>query len=149
MLIQGVWYLCDDGLVRPVLKGEVRGPTGQWDKVAFLVDSGADRTVFSADIVELLQLPATAATASLGGVGGTARAIPVNAPIRLDSVDRGKITINGPFAAFIDPQAMDMSVMGRDLLNLFAVILDRPQDLVCLLGQHHRYQIIQDKPPSS
>jgi hypothetical protein len=40
--------------------------------VGFLIDSGADRTVFSADIVELLKLPATEATSSLGGIGGAA-----------------------------------------------------------------------------
>ena len=53
MLIHGLWFLCDDGLVRPVLKGEVRRPAGDWCKLPFLVDTGADRTVFSADVLEL------------------------------------------------------------------------------------------------
>jgi hypothetical protein len=34
-----------------------------------------------------------------------------------------------------------MSVIGRDLTNLFALIVDRPGDRVCLLGQRHRYVI--------
>ena len=34
-----------------------------------------------------------------------------------------------------------MSVLGRDILNLFAVIIDRQRDTVCLLGQQHFYTI--------
>jgi hypothetical protein len=34
------------------------------------------------------------------------------------------------------------SVLGRDITGLFAVIVDRPGDLVCLVGQRHRYSII-------
>jgi hypothetical protein len=34
-----------------------------------------------------------------------------------------------------------MSVLGRDITNLFGVIVDRPGDVVCLVGQGHRYLI--------
>jgi hypothetical protein len=34
-----------------------------------------------------------------------------------------------------------MSVLGRDITNLFAAIVDRPRDLVVLLGQRHSYTI--------
>jgi hypothetical protein len=34
-----------------------------------------------------------------------------------------------------------MSVLGRDILNLFAVIVDRPSDRICLVGGNHRYVI--------
>jgi hypothetical protein len=34
-----------------------------------------------------------------------------------------------------------MSVLGRDITNLFAVIVDRPGDAVCLVGQGHLYLI--------
>jgi hypothetical protein len=37
-----------------------------------------------------------------------------------------------------------MCVVGRDITNLFAVVVDRPQDVVCLIGQRHRYVIQQD-----
>jgi hypothetical protein len=36
-----------------------------------------------------------------------------------------------------------MSVLGGDITGLFAVIVDRPGDVVCLLGQRHRYTIEQ------
>jgi hypothetical protein len=34
-----------------------------------------------------------------------------------------------------------MCVLGRDIMNLFAVIVDRPGDLVCMIGRGHRYTI--------
>ena len=48
MRIDGLWFLCDDGMVRPVLRGEVLASDHSWVKVEFLVDSGADRIVFAA-----------------------------------------------------------------------------------------------------
>ena len=34
-----------------------------------------------------------------------------------------------------------MSVLGRDIMQMFAVIVDRPDDVVSLVGQQHRYVI--------
>jgi hypothetical protein len=48
----------------------------------------------------------------------------------------------GQYAAITAVEALDMSVLGRDVTNLFAVIVDWPQRLVCLLGQRHQYTII-------
>jgi hypothetical protein len=56
MRINGEWYLCDDSVVRPVIRGEVLAGDGSWARVPFLVDTGADRTVFSAAILALLRL---------------------------------------------------------------------------------------------
>jgi hypothetical protein len=36
-----------------------------------------------------------------------------------------------------------MCVLGRDVTTLCSLIVDWPQRLVCLLGQHHQYMIIQ------
>jgi hypothetical protein len=41
-------------------------------------------------------------------------------------------------------EVLDMNVLGRDIAGLFAVIVDRPGNVVCLLGQRHRY-IIEPK----
>jgi hypothetical protein len=45
MRIDGQWLICDDGAVRPVVRGEVQGANGAWLTVEFLVDTGADRDV--------------------------------------------------------------------------------------------------------
>ena len=44
-------------------------------------------------------------------------------------------------AACTQQEALDMSVLGCDILEMFAVIVDRSHDLVCLLGARHRYRI--------
>lgn len=48
----------------------------------------------------------------------------------------------GQFVAVTSARALDMSVLGRDVTDLFAVIVDRPGGTVCLVSQHHRYQIV-------
>jgi hypothetical protein len=47
MRIDGEWLLCDDGIIRPVIRGEILTGNGAWQPAEFLVDTGADRTVFS------------------------------------------------------------------------------------------------------
>ena len=39
-------------------------------------------------------------------------------------------------------EQLEMSVLGRDITDLFALIVDRPRDLVCLIGQRHSYNIV-------
>ncbi len=51
--------------------------------------------------------------------------------------------IRGQFAAFTSLESLDMSVLGRDITNFFAMIVDRPQEVVWLIGQQHRYRIEQ------
>jgi hypothetical protein len=45
MQINGEWLPCDDGILKPVVRGEVEAPDGFWEPVLFLLDIGADRTV--------------------------------------------------------------------------------------------------------
>jgi len=47
MRIDGQWLVCDDGVTRPVISGEILAHNGSWEKSEFLVDTGADCTVFS------------------------------------------------------------------------------------------------------
>ena len=52
MRLDGQWLVCDDGVVRPVISGEIRAADGSWEKSEFLVDTGADR---SGCFIRLLQ----------------------------------------------------------------------------------------------
>ena len=143
MRIDGSWRLCDDGVIRPIFLGEVQAGGGSWVQATFLADPGADRTVFSADILRELGLPTEATDDQLEGVGGKVATVLVATPIRLTSAAGVTVLFKGIFAAVTDPAALDMSVLGRDISNLFALVVDRPQDVVCLLGQGHRYVIVQ------
>ena len=141
MRINGEWYLCDDGVVRPVIRGEVLNVSGFWEPTLFLVDIGADRTVLSAAILELLGFQPNEIVDDIGGIGGIAKAVVINTQVRLSCDDESKAVFRGEFAAVIHLEALDISVLGRDIMDMFSVIVDRQGEVVCLLGQRHRYII--------
>jgi len=142
MRIDGEWRVCEDGKVRPVFEGLVRTHDGTFIQVPFLADTGADGTVFSADVWRALGPIAVANVFGVHGVGGRAPSEVVQTEIKLASTSGSLLTFKGQFAAVTDPAALDMSVLGCDITNFFALIVDRPQDVVCLIGQGHRYNIV-------
>jgi hypothetical protein len=140
MRLDGLWAVCDDGIVRPVIRGELEAADGFWIEAEFLVDTGADRTVICGVVLGKLGLPLLTAP-QLGGVGGAAATVHVDVALRVKEASGARVVFRGRFAAFTDVAALDMSVLGRDLLNLFTVIADRPRDVVCLLSAPHTYTI--------
>src|SRR5436853_5578070 len=82
MRIDGRWTLFDDGASRPVIWGEIRTRDGSWLKAPFLVDTGADRTVFSAATLAGLGL-APIAEAGISGLGGKTKSVLIETQIRL------------------------------------------------------------------
>lgn len=141
MKIDRRWLVGDDGVMRPVVEGALETAAGNWEKATFLVDSGADRTVIRAEVFGVLGLAPLPSSEQLIGVGGPVASVVVETRIRLTCEVSGPVLFRGPFAAVTDLDALDYCVLGRDLTNLFAVIIDRPQDVVCLIGQHHQYTI--------
>ena len=57
MRIVGKWLLADDGVTRPVVEADVRAADGGLEAEIFLIDIGADRTVFSASLLSKLGFP--------------------------------------------------------------------------------------------
>jgi hypothetical protein len=141
MLIIGEWWQCDDGVVRPILRGKVAAGNGVWSDVEFLLDTGADRTVFSAATLWQLALATRDSKVQLSGVGGPTQTVAVNTTIRFRTAGGDGAEFKGGYYAFTDPFALDMSVLGRNILDLFAVIVDRPGNFVGPLGQNHGYAI--------
>ena len=143
MQINGEWLICDDGIVRPVVRGEILAANGSWVPVPFLLDTGADRTVFSAAILAALHLHSPTAPERLSGLGGTVRTVSIETRVRFSHEEDRKVVFRGAYAAITDLEALDMSVLGRDITNMFAVVVDRLGNVVCLLGQRHQYMIVQ------
>jgi len=143
MRINGAWTLCDDGVIRPLVTGRIAAGSDEWVKAEFLLDTGADRTVLSPLIMEQLGLPQLIPTEGIGGLGGITDSVVIETRIHLLSETGVWVAFRGRFTAVTDATALDISVLGRDLLDLFAVIVDRPSDLVCLLSQRHGYAITQ------
>ena len=143
MQINGEWYPCSDGVARPVIRGGVLAGDGSWIRAHFLVDTGADRTVLSAAALALLRLQPLALQERLGGLGGVTDAVVVETQIRLSREMGGNVVFRGQYAAVTEVEALDMSVLGRDITGSFAIIVDWPGNIVCMLGQRHRYTIEQ------
>ena len=143
MRIVGKWLHCDDGITRPTIRAHVQGADGQAYSDDFLIDSGADRTVFSAALSDALNLPSDRPlpTTALAGVGGTTAFVLMETSIELIRDDGRPVIIRGEFAAFTDLQATDLSILGRDVLDNFDLILSRRRDEVLLLAPNHQYHV--------
>jgi aspartyl protease len=142
MRINGRWRLWSDGTVLPMIRLEVLAQDGGWRQDDFLVDTGADGTAFTVDLQAHLGLPSTPA-ASVTGVGGAAPSVLIATSLRLQRDDGGTVTVHSrQFVGLSGPSAFDMNVLGRDILDLFAVIVDRPGNVVCLLAPRHQYAVV-------
>ena len=128
MLCCGEWTRCDDGIIRPMVNAEILAGDRIWRGVKFLLDTGADRTVLRAGVLDDLHLPHVQNVGGLGGVGGAAESVEIATQIRFRRDDDQWATFRGTYAAFLREDALDMSVLGRDILDIFAVIVDRGAD---------------------
>lgn len=143
MRFNGEWLQCDDGVSRPVIRGKIWTGDSFWRPVEFLVDTGADRTVISANVLRLLHLPWASSSERIGGLGGVAESVLVTTQIQMNRDDGQVVEFRGVYAACRDHVALDMSILGRDILDMFAVIVDRPAGVVAILGGNHDYCVRQ------
>jgi hypothetical protein len=142
MRIIGEWLLCDDGVTRPTIRAYVRTPLGRAHADDFLIDSGSDRTVFSASLWRRLgAIGREPSDVALQGVGGEASSVLVEALLEFERGDGQPITIRGEFSAFTDAVSSELSIVGRDVLDNFDLILSRRRGEVLLLAPNHRYQV--------
>ncbi|MFQ5731074.1 MAG: aspartyl protease family protein [Planctomycetaceae bacterium] len=141
MRFDGDWRFCDDGITRPVVPATVADGHGAWQAAEFLLDTGADRTLFSAHLLAALGLESQPSPDSVAGIGGKVNVVRVATRIQLTRDDGKTAAFRGEFAACTDLESLDMSVLGRDILDMFAVVVDRPGDIVAILGGNHRYAI--------
>jgi predicted aspartyl protease len=121
----------------------VSGPDGSPIAQLFLVDTGADCTVFSAQLLEKLAQPSEGASANsvLQGLGGQSESVVVEATLEMPTIDGRELRIRGKFAAVVQPSVLDISVLGRDVLGNFDVIVSRRRNEVLLLAGNHNYSI--------
>jgi hypothetical protein len=121
----------------------VRLADGLWVEVTFLLDAGADRTVFSARFLYLLKPLAMSESAQshLAGVGGTVASITIETAIGFVRDDGRPVRVRGAFHVFTENESSDLSVLGRDVTNNFGIIYDYPNQTVALLSPPHYYEI--------
>ena len=143
MRVNGSWLLSDDGAIRPVVPGLVRLSNDQWLEVSFLLDAGADRTVFSTRFLNRLRdlEPIGSDHILLSGVGGKTTSITIETTIAFARDDGQLITVRGSFGVFTEGESADLSVLDRDVSNNFSVIYDYPNQVIALLALPHSYEI--------
>ena len=141
MRADGRWFRWADHVVRPVFHAAVIAADGTPVQRLFLIDTGADRTVLTRDLLDELALPGIDTLVPLEGLGGRLRTVDVAVEIRFRRDDGGEVVVRNRCAAMTDPDALAMSILGRDIIDLFALIYDRPGNIVCFVGQRHRYAI--------
>jgi hypothetical protein len=143
MRIVGDWRTCDDGIVRPVLRSvlfDVHGqPLTEW----FLIDTGADQTVLSGTVYFRLAIAGRLPDSDhrLMGIGGATDFVLITTEAELTREDGQVVRIRGELAAFTDAAATDFSVLGRDVLDHFDLVMSRRTDEISLLAGNHRYRI--------
>ncbi len=142
MRIDGEWYVCDDGITRPVVRAEVQAADGTWAHEEFLLDTGADRTVLSPALTAVLGLPPVTTDHQLGGIAGVTNVVLVDAQVRLTHA-AGKMIVQVRCAGMTSPGIVDMSILGQEWRQLFAFIVDWRGKVVCLLHPPHGYRIVE------
>src|SRR5688572_21517063 len=111
MRIDGAWEYCIDEVIRPVVRAEVVSADGTPVVTPFLVDTGADRTVLTRDILDQLGLPFSSLSHPIEGVGGTAASVEVQAELRFYHYEGGQASFTIRCAAVTDAAALDMSLL--------------------------------------
>src|SRR5438128_10669027 len=124
MRIAGKWHRCEDGTIRPVVDITVSSAGNGGALEVFLIDSCSDCTVLSAHLIQKTGMTGRPAPSgiSLKGISGSGTYVVVGAVLEFVSSDSGPARVRGEMAAFTDPAATDMSILGRDVLDHFDVI---------------------------
>jgi len=145
MRITGEWLVDEDGVTRPILRAFAEAADGTLVKEDFLIDSGADRMVFSTGLLGKLNLQTTPCTPgiALSGIDGYSSFVQLDTVVHFTREDGAPAKIRGQFSAFTDPAASDISILGRDVLNHFDLILSRPRSEIFFLSGNHRYVVQQ------
>lgn len=143
MPVNGESLICEDGVIRPTETGVVKISDDRIVDVPSLLDAGADRTVLSAEFLDLLApfRGTEVERIQLAGVGGHVGSVIFDTFIGFTRDDGKVIIVHGPFRAFTDSESAELSVPGRDVTNNFSVIYDYPNRTVALLTAPHYYEI--------
>src|SRR5688500_5728672 len=128
MVIFGEWAIDDDGVARPLVRVHFELADGTRDVEFFVVDTGADCTLFTDRLTGKLGGPVVAGGRLLGA-GGSAPLTAIATTIILETVDRRDISIQGNFACAAAGH-LDVNLLGRDVLANFDVIVSRRRNEV-------------------
>jgi hypothetical protein len=114
--------------------------------MSFLLDTGADETFLHHRSISVLGIDTSHLNvrADVGGIGG--EGVPYfrwETRLLLVSAARQGRMFDGEINVFLDPHASRVPILGRDVLDRFAVIFDRDRNQVLLLDKPDTYQVVR------
>lgn len=141
MRIEGRWLVGADGVERPVIAGFLSAPGGLQVPLNLLVDTGADATILAPHVAHLLagSLQATLISATAAGVGGSLQMYELAVDLLLPTTSGQRARIHGPLPILLEPASLELSVIGRNLLDQFTLIYSRPRGVLLLLTPPDKY----------
>lgn len=119
----------------------VVGPAGVTKPILFLIDSGADRTIITAEVAEWVGADFSPLDFAVHGVVSSVPTAKVGVNLKIERDDGGEAEIRGPLVACTEPGVIDECILGRDVLGNFCLVLHERNDLICLLAGNHRCRI--------
>lgn len=143
MVIVCEWRLEEDGITRPIIEIKVKASGNDFVNEPFLVDSGADCSVFTPRLLSRLAVDESGLTlgGTLHGLGGESESVFLEAILQFAASDETNVTVHGKFRAATGPSNLDVSILGRDVLGNFDVIVSRRRNEVLLLASNHTYAV--------
>ncbi|MBX0330186.1 aspartyl protease family protein [Oscillochloris sp. ZM17-4] len=144
MRIEGRWLAGTDGVERPVFDGVIATPGGVQLAVSMLIDTGADLTVLAPAVAEQLadSIQPTPTETVVGGVGGTQQVYELAVDLLLPTTTGQRARIRGPLPVILEPGSLELSVIGRNLLDQFTLIYSQPQNTLLLLTPPDNFTLI-------
>ncbi len=144
MRLEGRWLAGADGVERPVFDGLLAAPGGVQVAVALLIDTGADLTVLAPAVAEQLVgiVQPTPTETVVGGVGGTQQVYELAVDLLLPTTTGQRARIRGPLPILLEPGSLELSVIGRNLLDQFTLIYSRPHHMLLLLTPPDTFTLI-------
>ena len=91
------------------MRGRILDGDGKWQRIKFLLDTGADRTVISDSVLEAIKLPYVQPKEQIGGVGGLVDSVDVATRIGLQRNDGQWIRLAAPEGDAEDPHPLPLS----------------------------------------
>ena len=126
-----------------MIAADLLGVDGKPYSEAFLIDSGADRTIVSLETLTKLGIAGYTPQDHPGftGIGGSPAFQFFRTTIVLTATDKRLFKFDGEFVVFTDDGSTPIGLLGRDILDQFDVILSRRRNEVLLLNDSDCYSV--------
>ncbi len=142
MRINGEWQPSIDNpdVIHPIVAGRIVVSSEQY-VAPFLVDTGADRTVIGSAYRQILRPYQQNTAESFLSAGGELDSFTATVQLVLLDASGRDVAFNLLCVVLTEPIQANNNLLGRDILDYFAVICDRSADEVILLRPPHKYHI--------